>query len=41
MKAIFLLLFGCRHPERSVSRPFTLDNVTYCVCLECGAKLEA
>jgi hypothetical protein len=28
------LLGGCRH--RPQSRPFTLDNRTYKVCLECG-----
>jgi hypothetical protein len=28
---------GCAH--RRISRPVTLDEVTYCACLECGRHL--
>jgi hypothetical protein len=34
---IDLLLSGCRH--RHQSRPFTLDNRTYKVCLDCGKEI--
>jgi hypothetical protein len=37
----FLIRFflgTCRH--RRQSRPFTLDNETYKVCLDCGKKIE-
>lgn len=29
-------LFGCWHKE--LSRPFTIKNLSYRVCLECGAR---
>ena len=29
-------LFGCWH--KSLSRPFTIGNDSYCACLECGAR---
>ena len=29
-------LFGCWH--RSLSRPFTIGNDSYCACLDCGAR---
>jgi RNA polymerase-binding transcription factor DksA len=32
------LLRACRH--RRQSRPFTLDNQTYKVCLDCGKEIE-
>jgi hypothetical protein len=35
---IEFLLGACRH--RHQSRPFTLDNQTYKVCLDCGKKIE-
>jgi hypothetical protein len=35
---IDFLLGACRH--RHQSRPFTLDNETYKVCLDCGKKIE-
>lgn len=31
---IFELLFGCRHERQT--RPFTLEQQTYKVCLNCG-----
>jgi hypothetical protein len=34
---IDFLLGGCRH--RHQSRPFTLDNRTYKVCLDCGREI--
>ena len=35
---INFLLGACRH--RHQSRPFTLDNRTYKVCLDCGKEIE-
>jgi hypothetical protein len=32
----FSRLFGCWH--RNMSRPFTRDGRTYCVCLGCGRR---
>jgi hypothetical protein len=29
-------LFGCWH--KSLSRPFTIGNDSYCSCLDCGAR---
>ena len=29
-------VFGCWH--REMSRPFTMGDETYCVCLDCGAQ---
>jgi hypothetical protein len=29
-------LFGCWH--KSLSRPFTIGNDSYCACLDCGAR---
>ena len=34
---IEFLLGACRH--RHQSRPFTLDNQTYKVCLDCGKEI--
>jgi hypothetical protein len=34
---IEFLLGACRH--RHQSRPFTLDNQTYKVCLDCGTEI--
>jgi hypothetical protein len=34
---IEFLLGACRHCHQS--RPFTLDNQTYKVCLDCGKKI--
>lgn len=34
------LLFGCRHPDSRLSRPFTRDGRTYCVCLKCGLSAD-
>jgi RNA polymerase-binding transcription factor DksA len=34
---INFLLGACRH--RHQSRPFTLDNQTYKVCLDCGKEI--
>jgi uncharacterized membrane protein len=31
-------VFGCHH--KNLSRVFTLDGHTYCVCLDCGARFE-
>lgn len=31
------VFFGCRHTR--LTRPFTLDQETYKVCLDCGHKL--
>lgn len=31
-------LFGCWHGE--MSRPFTRDNETYRVCMDCGARRD-
>ncbi len=36
--ALFLFVMGCRH--RHQSRPFTLDNQTYKVCLDCGRVIH-
>jgi hypothetical protein len=30
-------LFGCRHDKQT--RPFTLENHTYTVCLDCGGHV--
>lgn len=30
-------LFGCRHDH--LTRPFTLDEQTYMVCLDCGKRV--
>jgi hypothetical protein len=35
---IGFLVGACRH--RRQSRPFTLENQTYEVCLNCGKKIE-
>ena len=35
---IFGKLFGCWH--KSLSRPFSEQNVSYRTCLECGARRE-
>jgi hypothetical protein len=35
---IGFLLGACRH--RQQSRPFTLENDTYKVCLDCGKKIQ-
>jgi hypothetical protein len=35
---ISFLLGACRH--RHQSRPFTLDNRTYKVCLDCGKEIQ-
>lgn len=29
-------LLGCWH--KSISRPFTIGNNSYCACLDCGAR---
>lgn len=31
------IFFGCRHD--SLTRPFTLENQTYKVCLDCGRQI--
>jgi hypothetical protein len=31
------ILFGCRHDK--LTRPFTLDQQTYMVCLDCGKQI--
>ncbi len=31
------ICFGCRHNR--VTRPFTLDEQTYMVCLDCGKQI--
>ena len=35
VRGFFARLLDCRH--RIMSRPFTRDGETYCVCLKCGA----
>jgi hypothetical protein len=34
----FQFIFGCRH--RHLSRPFTLKQRTYRVCLDCGREFD-
>jgi hypothetical protein len=36
MSNLLSLLFGCRHKQDRLSRPFTHSNQTYKVCLDCG-----
>ena len=31
------VMFGCRHSSQT--RPFTLEQQTYKVCLDCGSKI--
>ncbi|HEY4046119.1 MAG TPA: hypothetical protein VGM27_04550 [Acidobacteriaceae bacterium] len=31
------VMFGCRHSNQT--RPFTLEQQTYKVCLDCGSKI--
>lgn len=38
LRNIFDWAFGCRH--RRLSRVLTIDNQTYQVCLNCGARLR-
>ena len=33
---IYDLLLGCTH--RQLTRPFTIDKRTYCVCCDCGRE---
>ena len=33
---IYDLLLGC--PHRHLTRPFTIDKRTYCVCCDCGRE---
>jgi len=33
----FEILFGCRHDH--LTRPFTLEQQTYKVCLDCGKQI--
>jgi hypothetical protein len=35
---LFQFVMGCRH--RHQSRPFTLDKLTYKVCLDCGMVIH-
>jgi hypothetical protein len=35
---LFKFVLGCRH--RNHSRPFTLDNQTYKLCLDCGGVIH-
>ena len=37
MTAIINFLFGCGH--HNLTRPFTLENRTYKVCLDCGHEV--
>jgi hypothetical protein len=37
LEFVYDVLFGCRH--RSQTRPFTLEQQTYKVCLDCGSKI--
>jgi hypothetical protein len=37
-RKVFQIAFGCRH--RELSRVFTLDRLTYQVCLHCGQHIE-
>ena len=34
---VFTSVFGCQHDR--VSRPFTIEQQSYMVCLDCGHKL--
>ena len=34
---LYDLMFGCRHGRQT--RPFTLEQQTYKVCLDCGSKI--
>ena len=34
---IYDVIFGCRHSRQT--RPFTLEQQTYKVCLDCGSKI--
>ncbi len=34
---LYDLMFGCRHGR--LTRPFTLEQQTYKVCLDCGSKI--
>ena len=34
---VFSSVFGCQHAR--LSRPFTIEQQSYMVCLECGHKL--
>jgi hypothetical protein len=36
MSNLLSLVFGCRHKQDRLSRPFTHGNQTYKVCLDCG-----
>lgn len=36
VERIYDLLLGC--PHRQITRPFTIDNRTYCVCCDCGRE---
>jgi hypothetical protein len=33
---IFKQLVGCRHSQ--LSRPFTVNDEPYCLCIQCGAR---
>lgn len=33
---VYDLLLGC--PHRHMTRPFTIDKRTYCVCCDCGKE---
>jgi len=35
---LYDLLLGCFH--RNLSRPFTIDGRTYCVCCDCGREFD-
>lgn len=37
LEFIYDVMFGCRHPRQT--RPFTLQQQTYKVCLDCGSKI--
>jgi hypothetical protein len=37
LSSVMNFLFGCGHDH--VTRPFTLENRTYKVCLDCGHEL--
>ena len=38
LESIFAKVFGCWH--LNMSRPFTVDNESYRVCLNCGAHRQ-
>jgi hypothetical protein len=38
LEAAFNLLFGCHH--RNLSRVFTIQGRTYCVCCDCGMEFN-